>query len=195
MANINLPDPATELAPLRIKWGWIVLLGLVYVIAGTVALGSIVTATAVSVFIVGAMMIVAGIGEIIGAFQLTSWGKAMLWALVGALYVLAGFVTLQNPALAAVLLTFILGFSLIASGVVRLFLAYSLRHEQSWVWVALSGIITVLLGIVILAKWPFSSVYILGLFLGVDLVIAGFGWIGLGFALRRAPALGGNRPT
>jgi uncharacterized membrane protein HdeD (DUF308 family) len=52
-----------------------------------------------------------------------------------------------------------------------------------------SGIITLLLGLIILAHWPVSSLYILGLFLGIDLVFAGAGWIGLGVGLRRrAPA-------
>jgi uncharacterized membrane protein HdeD (DUF308 family) len=52
--------------------------------------------------------------------------------------------------------------------------------------VALSGAITLLLGLLILARWPVSSLYILGLFLGIDLVMAGAGWIGIGFGLRRA---------
>jgi uncharacterized membrane protein HdeD (DUF308 family) len=54
-----------------------------------------------------------------------------------------------------------------------------------WIWVALSGAITLLLGVVILARWPVNSVYILGLFLGIDLIMAGTGWIWLGFGLRR----------
>ena len=68
------------------KWGWIVALGIVYVIAGFVALGSVMMATVASVLVVGAMMIVAGVTEVIGAFQLKSWGKFLVWALLGVLY-------------------------------------------------------------------------------------------------------------
>ncbi len=64
-----------DLTPLRAKWGWIVALGVVYTIAGFIALGSIVTATVVSVFVVGIMMIVAGIFEVINSFQIKSWGE------------------------------------------------------------------------------------------------------------------------
>ena len=170
---------------LHAKWGWIVALGVVYLIAGFVALGSMVMATVASVIVVGAMMIVAGVAEIIGAFQLKSWGKFLIWALLGVLYVVAGFLTFENPLLAAVLLTLFLGAALIASGVVRLFLAFSMKRESPWVWVALSGAITLLLGLLIVARWPVNSVYILGLFLGIDLVMAGVGWISLGFSLRR----------
>jgi uncharacterized membrane protein HdeD (DUF308 family) len=50
--------------------------------------------------------------------------------------------------------------------------------------VLLSGAITLLLGLLILAHWPVSSLYILGVFLGIDLIMAGTAWIGLGFGLR-----------
>jgi uncharacterized membrane protein HdeD (DUF308 family) len=66
-----------------------------------------------------------------------------------------------------------------------LFLAFSMKRESPWVWVALSAVITLLLGLLILARWPVNSVYILGLFLGIDLIMAGAGWVSLGFSLRR----------
>jgi len=172
-------------AALRPKWGWVVALGIVYIIAGFIALGSVVMATVASVIVVGAMMIVAGVTEVIGAFQMKSWGKFLIWALLGVLYIIAGFLTFENPVFAAVLLTLFLGVSLIASGAVRLFLAFSMKRESPWVWVALSAVITLLLGLLIVARWPVNSVYILGLFLGIDLIMAGSGWLGVGFSLRR----------
>ena len=75
--------------------------------------------------------------------------------------------------LAAAILTLFLGFSLIASGVMRVVLALSMQQAMPWVWVLLSGVVTFLLGLIIVAHWPVSSLYILGLFLGIDLVIAG----------------------
>jgi uncharacterized membrane protein HdeD (DUF308 family) len=182
----------TDMTPLRAKWGWIVALGVVYVFAGFVALGSIVMATVASVLVVGVMMIIAGAAELINAFQIKSWGKFLIWALLGVLYIVAGFVTFENPLLAAMLLTLMLGAALVASGVVRLFLAFDMKRETPWIWVALSGAITLLLGLLILARWPINSIYILGLFLGIDLVMAGAGWIGLGLGLHRVPA---SRPA
>jgi uncharacterized membrane protein HdeD (DUF308 family) len=176
------------LAPLRAKSGWIIALGVIYVIAGLIALGSIVEATVVSVFIVGIMMLIAGVAEVIHAFQLKSWGKFLFWVILGALYIVAGFVTFENPLLAAAILTLILGIALVASGVMRIILAFSLREGTPWLWVVVSGVITLLLGLIILAHWPVSSLYILGLFLGIDLVFAGAGWIGLGLGLRRSAA-------
>jgi uncharacterized membrane protein HdeD (DUF308 family) len=178
-------DPTTGLAPLRAKSGWIVALGIVYVIAGLIALGSVVFATVVTVFMVGIMMLVAGVAEVFNSFQIKSWGKFLLWLLLGLLYIVAGFLTFDNPLLAAALLTLLLGCSLLASGVMRIVLGFSMQRGMPWVGVVLSGVITLLLGLIILIHWPVSSLYILGLLLAIDLIVAGASWIGLGLGLRR----------
>jgi uncharacterized membrane protein HdeD (DUF308 family) len=178
------PTRPSGLQSLRAKWGWIVALGVVYVIVGLVALGSVVTATVASVLVVGIMMVVAGIAEVINAFQVRTWGKFALWLLLGGLYIVAGIATFENPLLAAVLLTFLLGVALVVSGGTRLILAFGMKESAPWIWVVVSGAITLILGLVILARWPVSSVYVLGLFLGIDLVVAGASWISIGLDLR-----------
>jgi uncharacterized membrane protein HdeD (DUF308 family) len=188
MTIASNPLPSSQVldtAPLRARWGWIVALGVVYLIAGFIALGSIVMATVASVLIVGVMMIIAGVAEVFNAFQIKTWGRFLVWALLGVLYIVAGFITFENPLFAAVLLTLLLGASLVASGIVRLFLAFNMKRETPWIWVALSSVVTLLLGLLILARWPVNSLYILGLFLSFDLIMAGAGWIGLGFGLHR----------
>jgi uncharacterized membrane protein HdeD (DUF308 family) len=169
---------------LRGKWGWIVALGVLFAIAGVIALGSVITATVVSVLFVGAMMVVAGIGEIIHAFAIRSWGRFALWLLLGALYVVAGISVYVNPLLAASFLTLILGAALVASGLLRIVIAFQMRSGTPWGWVVLSGVITLLLGGIILMHWPASSLFVLGVLLGVDLLFIGFGWILVGLALR-----------
>jgi uncharacterized membrane protein HdeD (DUF308 family) len=84
-----------------------------------------------------------------------------------------------------VFLTLFLGAALVVSGIMRIILAFSVHQEAPWIWMLLSGAVTLVLGCVILARWPVSSLYILGLFLGIDLILAGAGWIGLGLGLRR----------
>ena len=183
------PQPfgtAPVLAPLRAKSGWIIALGVIYVIAGLIALASIVEATVVSVFIVGIMMLIAGVVEVVSAFQMRNWGRFFFWLILGVLYIVAGFIAFENPLLTAVWLTLFLGAALVASGILRIFLAFSMQEGSPWVWVVVSGLITLLLGIIILAHWPVSAVYTLGIFLGVDLVFAGVSWIAFGLSLRNA---------
>jgi uncharacterized membrane protein HdeD (DUF308 family) len=186
MSSFATAFPSTELTPLRSKSGWIIALGVVYILAGLVALGSVAFATVVTVFVVGVMMLIAGVAQLINSFQIKTWGMFFFWLLLGLLYIVAGFLTFDNPLLAAAVLTLLLGVALVASGIVRIILAFSMKQGAPWGWVALSGAITLLLGIVILVHWPVSSLYILGLFLGIDLIFAGIGWVGVGLGLRRA---------
>ncbi len=170
---------------LSAKWGWIFALGVLFLVSGFVALGSVVTATVASVLVVGWMMIIAGIGEIIHAFAVKTWGRLALWLALGVLYVLGGVSIFINPLLAAGILTLFLGAALVASGILRIVLAFQMKVGTPWIAVALSGLVTVLLGGIILFHWPVSSLFVLGVFLGFDLILIGVGWMTMGLALRR----------
>ncbi len=171
---------------LRPRWGWIVAFGVISVIAGIIALaGDAMFATATAVYIVGFMMLFTGAAEIVAAFNAKDWSHRILWLLLGALYVFAGIICLQNPFAAATILTLLLGFALIIGGLVRIFLATRMRQGTPWGWVVFSGLISVFLGIIIITHWPVSSFFVLGIFLGVDLIFIGSGWIAVGMALRR----------
>jgi uncharacterized membrane protein HdeD (DUF308 family) len=178
---------AEALLPLKAKWGWIVAFGVISLIAGVIALGSVVMATESAVFIVGIMMLIVGVAEIFAAFSVRGWGRFFLWLILGALYVFGGYICLQNPFQAAALLTLMLGIALIVGGLVRIFLATQMKHGTPWGWVVFSGILSVLLGAMIVAHWPASSFYTLGIFLGIDLIFIGAGWVSMGLALKKLP--------
>jgi uncharacterized membrane protein HdeD (DUF308 family) len=170
---------------LHSKWGWLVAFGVVAMIAGLVALSSVAMATASAIWIVGIMMLVAGVAEIVAAFGIRTWGRFFLWLVLGALYCFAGIICLQDPFKAATILTLLLGIALMVSGLVRIFLAMGMKHGTPWGWVVFSGIVSFLLGVIIIAHWPVSSFYTLGIFLGIDLVFIGSGWISMGLAFKR----------
>lgn len=185
----NSPTPSNlgdGVRALRAKWGWVVALGVIFMIAGVIALGSVLMATLSAIFVIGVMMIMAGVTEIITAFNVKDWGRFALWMLLGLLYVAAGIICFYRPFEAAAIVTLMLGFALIIGGVVRGFLAWSVREAgKPWGWVAVSALITLLLGLMIVAKWPYSSAYTLGIFLGIDLIFIGSGWFSIGLALKK----------
>ena len=191
-ATVNEPGPHSlgdSLRALRAKWGWIVALGVIFMIAGVIALGSVVAATASAVLIVGIMMVMAGVAEIIAAFNVKDWGKFALWMLLGLLYVGAGVICIVDPLAAAVILTLMVGAALVVGGILRMVLAWNMREAgKPWGWVVVSGIISLLLGLMIIAQWPYSSFYVLGIFLGIDLIFIGSGWLTIGLALRQRAA-------
>ncbi|MBS0518680.1 MAG: HdeD family acid-resistance protein [Proteobacteria bacterium] len=183
--NFGAQGLGDGLRALRSKWGWIVAFGAIALIAGVIALGSVVMATASAVIVVGVMMMLVGIVEIVAAFSVRSWGRFFFWLLLGILYIAAGIICLQNPFVAATILTLMLGIALIVGGILRIFLATQMRQGTPWGWVVFSGIISFLLGLMIVSHWPASSFYVLGMFLGIDLIFIGTGWISMGLSLRK----------
>lgn len=186
--------PADELlqsddlkAAFSIKPVWLAGFGILLVVLGAFALASVVTATIVSVYFVAITMVMAGATEIALGLRSASQRWKLTWVLLGILYIGAGLFAFFNPLLAAGVLTLLLGASLAGAGVVRLFLSFQMQSESRWWWVAISSALTLLLGIMVLAQWPASSLYILGVFLSVDLIFAGACWIMIG-----AAALSGN---
>jgi aquaporin Z len=144
MSNISTSNVfligSTEAAPLRRNWGWTVAFGVLLILAGIIALGSVMTATIASVLVVGAAMVASGLVEIIFGAAMRAWKKFFLWVLLGVLYVIGGCAVFQNPLLAAGFLTLVLGVGLIASGLLRIVLAFQLPKNASWIWVGLSGV-------------------------------------------------------
>src|SRR5690606_18523147 len=128
----------------------------------------------------------AGIAEIVHGCQMRSRGRSFLWIIISAPYVAAGFIAFTDPLLASAALTLMPGIGLMSAGLGRGLLAVRLRKDCGWGWVRSSAILTVTGGLIIVAGWPASSLVVLGIFLGVDLLFAGAGWIAAGLALRNA---------
>ena len=169
----------------RAKWGWFLAMGVLLLIFGGIAFGNLMIATVASVYVVGSLMLVAGIIEVAHAFGVRTWGRFFYWLLSGLLYAVAGFVAFDNPLLASAVLTFVLAVALIASGMLRAWVGFSHRPERGWGWVVAGGVITALAGLIIAMGWPVNSIWVLGLFLAIDLIFQGWGFIALGLALKR----------
>ena len=169
----------------RGKWGWFVALGVLLLIFGGIAFGNLFIATVASVYMVGWLMLMAGVVEIIHAFGVKTWGRFFYWLLSGLLYATAGFFAFDNPVLASAVLTLLLAIALVASGLLRAWVGYNHRPEKGWGWLFAAGIITALAGLVIASGWPVNSLWVLGMFLAVDLVFQGWSFIAVGLALKR----------
>ena len=161
--------------------GWFLVLVIFMVIVGTLALGRSVAVTLFSMIFLGWLMILAGIVEAVHAFWKKEWGGLFLHLLIGVLYIVVGFMVLANPAASALSLTLIMAIFFILMGIFRIIVAGAMRFPH-WGWVLFNGIITFILGIIIWRQWPISGLWVIGLFIGIDLIISGWAWIMLSFA-------------
>ncbi|MDI6025908.1 HdeD family acid-resistance protein [Corticibacterium sp. UT-5YL-CI-8] len=166
---------------------WFVVLGVVVLGAGLFASANLLTATFVSVLMVGAMMILGGIVEIVHAFGVRTWGGFALWLLTGILYTVAGVLTFYNPLLATALITLMIAASLIAAGAVRIWAGFTQRGSSGWGWIVAGGAVTLAVGMAIMLRWPINSLWVLGLFLAVDLMLQGLSYVTYGLGFKRAP--------
>ena len=168
----------------RSKWGWFVAVGAAFVFLGAFAFAHLITATAVSILFIGAIMIIGGIVNIAHAFQVKDWPSFLGWLLSGVLYGVAGIFAFINPLLAASTLTLLLAFALIAAGFMRIGSSMMMRSHSGWAWVTASGLVTLAAGVIFMMGWPINALWLLGMILAFDLTFQGLTTIVLGFALK-----------
>jgi uncharacterized membrane protein HdeD (DUF308 family) len=186
----NLRPAAAELQTLRNLWRWFLALGIAMVVLGTIAISwaCLATITVAATWLFGFLLLASGIGEIIHSFWIGRWSGMLLHLLIGVLYVLVGFLIIDQPENAAVQLTLLIAIFLMVGGIFRIVFAVA-EQFTGWGWVLLNGAVSFLLGLMIYKQWPASSLWVIGLFIGIDLIFNGWGWIMLSLGLRRLPAL------
>jgi uncharacterized membrane protein HdeD (DUF308 family) len=166
------------------RWGWYVAFGALLALLGALAIALVVSTTIASVFIVGIFIILAGAMEIFVGLRSQSWSRFFLWIAAGLLYIVAGAIAIAQPLFAAIIFTLLLGAGLLATGFVRLWVAGHLPARQPKGVVIFSGVVTIVLGVLIIFGWPGDSLFILGTLLGIDLIFHGGSWISFGLMLR-----------
>jgi uncharacterized membrane protein HdeD (DUF308 family) len=168
------------------NWGWLLVLGIVFIVLGTIGLGMLFALTMVSVLFFGVLMLIGGGVQFVDAFKCAGW-KSVVWhVLMAILYVLGGIVVVIDPVLASVVITLILAGTITGAGIVRLIIALQHRDSKGWGWALVSGIISIVLGIMIFAKWPVSGLWIIGLFVAIEMIINGWSYIFLALAAKNA---------
>jgi uncharacterized membrane protein HdeD (DUF308 family) len=166
------------------KWGWFIALGVGMVLAGGFAFVDTIMVTILSVIFIGAALLVAGIFQIIHAFANKEWGAFLLALLCGALYVIGGLLIMDEPVNGSLVITIFVMVSLGVSGVLRIVMALRHRELRGWWLMLLGGLIAVGVAVLLFLSLPWSSLWLLGTLIAVELIFNGVGWIRLGFALR-----------
>jgi uncharacterized membrane protein HdeD (DUF308 family) len=173
----------TPSGQLKANWGWFLALGIIALVAGLAALAITEFATLVSVVTIGVLVAIVGVVEIVLGFRTRGWGQALYWEVSGIFYVAAGLFAWAEPVQASVVLTLLIGAGLLATGLVRLVSGFR-HHDRMRGPLILSGIVTALLGLLIVTGWPANSLLVIGLLLGIELVFTGTTWIFFALRLR-----------
>lgn len=172
--------PLVSAASIRENRGWFIGLGLAFMVLGVLAIvlpfaGSLVTA-----LVIGWLLVIAGIMQGVHAFRSPRWANRG-WAIAGAvIQVIAGLLVVAFPLSGTLSITLILAAFLAAEGVLRIIRAVQHRSLPAWGWLLFDGILSLVLGVLILAGWPSTAVWALGLLVGINLLFGGSSMLLLG---------------
>jgi len=172
---------------LRRHWVVCVVLGIASVILGTVALGASGIVTLASVLFFGWMLVFGGAVQAVHAFWFRRWGGFFRHLLGGVLGIVVGGLLVARPLAGAESITLLLAAFFVVGGVFRIMAALAVRFP-SWGWTLMSGVVTLLLGIIIWKQWPISGLWVIGTFVGIDLIFDGWSLVMLGTTAHQQPA-------
>lgn len=157
-------------------WGWYLALGILMVITGSFALYYSTATTLLSVLYLGAFLIIGGGIEAIQALRMKQWKGFFLHAVIAVIYFFCGIFMLVEPMRNALALTLFLSIVLVAIGIFRIIFSLS-TDLPHWGWLLLNGIISIILGVLIFKEWPVSGLWVIGMFVAIELIFTGWTWI------------------
>ena len=172
-----------ELLAIQRHWWWFLLLGISLVLLGTIALGSPLIVSTVTVTVFGFLLLSGGVMQIIGSIWAGRWQGFLLHLMIGVLYTVTGYLIVESPLVSTIELTRVIALFLLISGLFRIIAALTIRFHD-WGWVLLNGVLTLLMGMMILKDWPASGLWVIGMFVGIDMIFNGWSWIMLSLGLR-----------
>jgi uncharacterized membrane protein HdeD (DUF308 family) len=180
-----------DLQGLRDSWLWFLILGIALIVLGMAALVYSVAASIATALFFGFILVAGGICCIAGAFFTRGWGGFFLSLLSGVLELALGVILIEHPIDALIVYTLLLAVVFFIEGLFWILAALA-GGFRNWGWVLLSGTVTLLLGVLIWRQWPVSALWLVGTFIGVNMIFNGVTYVALGLNVRKLPAWPGE---
>jgi uncharacterized membrane protein HdeD (DUF308 family) len=166
------------------NWGWFLAFGIVLLLLGIAAVARSVTATVASMVFFGWLLMFASLIEFVNAFLVGKWAGFFPHMLLAILFGITGLLMVMKPVISAEAVTFVMSAVFLIGGLYQL-VASLWTHLPGWGWQALNGALSSIMGILIMAQWPVSGLWAIGLFVGIDLIFYGSAWIALALNLHK----------
>ncbi len=166
--------------------GKLIAIGVVLIICGTIGLIAETAFSYASISILGVVAFIGGILIAAHAFQSKGWKTFLIQSLLAALYIGLGVFIWFAPLAALEGLTLWLAALFLITGVLRIIAVVQNGQSGQVLWPSLSGVLSILLGALILYSWPQASLWVPGLLLAIELLLQGWALLFIGLAIRRA---------
>lgn len=165
--------------------GWLITIGVISIVLGIAALLFPWWATLGIELAIGVFLVIVGALELVRIFSqqpLVGTGWSVFF---GVLSVAAGVLLLIYPIQGAITLTLLLAVFFLAGGITKAISAYYLKPAAGWGWMLGSGVISIILGLIVVIAFPGSAYWLLGILFGIDLLFFGAAQIAFGLGVRR----------
>jgi len=161
------------------------LFGVLAIVFGCLAIASPWVAGQSVMWLIGVLVIVAGIMRMMWAFQASSLGKGAMVFLIGVLTLLAGIAVIAHPVMTSSVLTIMLAIYFFVDGFSEVMAAFALPSGVDGKgWLIFDGVVTIALGVMIFMGFPVAGTVAIGVFLGIKLLLVGFSMFMLGSAAK-----------
>lgn len=185
----RLPYSVQLFGSLTRYWPGLLAVGVLYLIGGSIGLFASVAYTIGAVLVAGALLVAASALKLYSAvFHGAGWRGRSIAILTALMYLAAGALMVLQPLAAAAWLTLIMGGFLLAVGFMRAVNGVQHRPEQGWGWVVAGGVFSMLFGLYLLASWPVSALWLIGLAVSFELIFDGWAAVFMALAARRVHA-------
>jgi uncharacterized membrane protein HdeD (DUF308 family) len=170
---------------MRANWGWLLAIGIVFVIGGALAIIAPGVASIAVTLVVAVVFAWIGIMQIVQSFSDRSWAGFAWQLIIGIIMLLGGLAVYFNPILGTLTLTLVVAAMFIAKGIFQLILGFRMRPHAGSGWVIAAGVLSIVAGVLIWIQWPWSGVWALGTLAGISLIFTGWSYIAMALAVRR----------
>lgn len=171
---------------LRASRGWFFALGAAFVVLGVLSIILPFIASLVTTIVIGWLMLLGGLFQGYHAVRNRGWAGSG-WALASAaIQVVAGVLVVLFPVVGTLSLTLVLAAYFIIEGAFKLVRAVQHRRMPAWGWLMFDGVLSLALGILILALWPSTAVWVIGLLVGINLLFSGTSLLLIGLSAGSA---------
>ena len=170
----------------RKSWAWFLVFGILLIILGGVCIAKAQTATTFSILALGWVLAISGVLWLVNAFWALSWHGFFLYFLNGIIRGVTGYLLIRHPDAGAAGVTMVLASLFIVGGLFRTAGAIVIKFPR-WGWTVFAGLVSVILGLYLLATWPAASTFFVGMAIGIDLVFDGGALVGFAGAIHSLP--------
>ena len=170
----------------RKSWGWFLVFGILLMILGATCVGKAQTATTFSILALGWVLAISGVVWLVSSFYAWSWGGFFVYLLNAIIRGVTGYLLIRHPDAGAEGVTMVLAALFIVGGLFRAAGASVIQFPR-WGWTVFAGLVSVALGVYLVATWSTSSTFFVGIAIGIDLIFDGAALIGFAGAIHSLP--------